>query len=203
MAEKTQSIEKADVAANHRPADASNGAAKHALEFTVPTATSPRAVPRNAPLDHPTLYFNRELSWLDFNWRVLYQAMDRRMPLLERVRFLAIASSNLDEFFRKRIGGLKRQKLAGVRALSPDGRTPQEQLALCCAAVRPLFRTLTQLWTEDLKPHLESDAGIVIHDYDDLSKARQRKLDAYFQEKIFPILTPLAVDPGHPFPFIS
>ncbi len=202
MSDKTKTPINIEKASGAGAAEATNGAS-HQLEFTVPTATSPRPVPRNASLDHPTLYFNRELSWLDFNWRVLYQAMDTRMPLLERVRFLAITSSNLDEFFRKRIGGLKRQKLAGVRALSPDGRTPQEQLELCRAAVRPIFRTLTKLWKEDLKPQLEADAGIVIHNYEDLSKHRQRKLDVYFQENIFPILTPLAVDPGHPFPFIS
>ena len=94
----------------------------------IPQATIPRAVPEGAPLDHPSLYFNRELSWLDFNWRVFAQALDERTPLLERVRFIAITANNLDEFYQKRIGGLKRQVAAGVRAISPDGRTPSEQL---------------------------------------------------------------------------
>ncbi|HEX7069270.1 MAG TPA: hypothetical protein VF190_00625, partial [Rhodothermales bacterium] len=101
-----------------------NGAHAEPLPFSVPTATSPRTVPRRAAQDHPFLFFNRELSWLDFNWRVFHQAVDERTPLLERVRFLAITATNLDEFFRKRVGGLKRQLAAGVRALSPDGRTP-------------------------------------------------------------------------------
>ncbi|MCH8276076.1 MAG: hypothetical protein IIA50_00845, partial [Bacteroidetes bacterium] len=96
----------------------------------VPRATVPRSVPKRASQKDARLYFNRELSWLDFNWRVLYQAIDTRFPLLERVRFVSIAASNLDEFFRKRIGGLKRQVAAGVYRLSPDGRSPAEQLDL-------------------------------------------------------------------------
>jgi polyphosphate kinase len=173
------------------------------VPFAVPTATAPRPVPKDVPLDHPTLYFNRELSWLDFNWRVLYQALDERTPLLERVRFLGITSSNLDEFFRKRVGGLKRQKLAGVRSLSPDGRSPQQQLDLIGEAVRPLYDTLNSLWTGTLRTALREEAGVHIVDYADLDARQQDRLDAYFRENIFPILTPLAVDPGHPFPFIS
>ncbi len=172
-------------------------------EFAVPKATSPRPVPKRAALDHPHLFFNRELSWLDFNWRVLYQAIDDRTPLLERVRFLSITSTNVDEFFRKRVGGLKRQAAAGVRAKSPDGRTAQEQLVLIREAVLPMYRTMNKLWEETLKPALASEAGIHIVDYPSLSPTEMKRLHQYFQANIFPILTPLAVDQGHPFPFIS
>ncbi len=172
-------------------------------DFAVPKATSPRAVPRGASLDHPHLFFNRELSWLDFNWRVIYQAIDERTALLERVRFLSIASTNLDEFFRKRVGGLKRQAAAGVRALSPDGRTPQEQLALIRSAVLPMYQTMNKVWEAMLRPALVEEAGIHIVDYSSLAPEQKTKLHEYFQANVFPILTPLAVDPGHPFPFIS
>ena len=166
-------------------------------------ATAPRPVPEGAGLDHPHLYFNRELSMLDFDRRVLHLAVDERTPLLERVFFLAITATNLDEFFRKRVGGLKRQVVAGVRDLSPDGRTPQEQIRLIRRAAASLYDDLTTLWDEALQPLLREEIGLRICDYDDLDAAQQRRLDAHFQENIFPILTPLAVDPGHPFPFLS
>lgn len=169
----------------------------------IPRAVDPRDVPEDAPLDHPHLYFNRELSWLDFNARVLAQAHDARTPLLERVRFLAIASSNMDEFFRKRVGGLKRQEAAGVRSLTPDGRTPAEQLALVREAVRPMYEVLFQTWESYLRPTLEREIGVVLRPYDSLSESQRDALDAHFRTQVFPILTPLAVDPGHPFPFIS
>lgn len=95
--------------------------------FFVPCAVVARPVPEQCDLSDPSLYFNQELSWLDFNWRVLWLALDERTPLLERVRFAAITASNLDEFYQKRVGGLKRQRAAGVRKLTPDGRTPEEQ----------------------------------------------------------------------------
>ena len=104
---------------------------RHELAADVsPRSVVPRAVPKKAPLDHHSLYFNNELGWLDFNWRVLHQARDARVPLLERARFLSITSLNLDEFYQKRVGGLKRQKAAGVTMLSYDGRTPGDQLRL-------------------------------------------------------------------------
>src|SRR5688572_24223720 len=96
----------------------------------IPVAVRPLPVPADPELDHPSLYFNRELSWMDFNWRVLHQALDERTPLLERARFLAITQRNLDEFIAKRVGGLKAQLQAGVSTLSPDGRTAGEQLQL-------------------------------------------------------------------------
>lgn len=177
--------------------------ANRALPFSVPKAVSPRPVPPEADLEHPGLYFNRELGWIDFNWRVLHMAMDERTPLLERVRFVAITASNLDEFVQKRVGGLKRQEAAHVIALSPDGRTPTEQLALIAQAVRTMHRTMTEVWEQTLKPALKTQAGVTICDYVDLSPAQQAALADYFAHQIYPILTPLAVDPGRPFPFIS
>ena len=171
--------------------------------FAVPSATSPRPAPEGHAENHPHLFFNRELSWLDFNWRVLYQAIDERVPLMERVHFLSIVSSNLDEFFRKRVGGLKRQEAAGVHVLSPDGRTAREQLALIREAVPPMYATITSLWEASLRPQLAESANIRILSYDDLSSRQKDRLYRYFEAHIFPILTPLAVDPGHPFPFIS
>ncbi len=173
------------------------------LSFAVSKATAPHPVPRHAEVDHPSLYFNRELSWLDFNWRVLAQALDERTPLLERVRFMCITYSNLDEFFRKRVGGLKRQAAAGVTRLTPDGRTPQEQLRLSREAALPMHARLDEAWEEMLKPLLREEVGIHLCSYEELDRSEQAYVDEYFHRTIFPILTPLAVDPGHPFPHIS
>lgn len=170
---------------------------------SVPRAVAPQPVHEDSKLKHPALYFNQELSWIDFNWRVLHLAQDERTPLLERVRFVAITASNLDEFTQKRVGGLKRQQAASVRKLSPDGRTPAEQLVLIRAATRVMHQTMTEIWEEKLKPALREQANVVICDYDDLTGEEQEKFHEHFQTQIHPILTPLAVDPGHPFPFIS
>jgi polyphosphate kinase len=171
--------------------------------FFVPSAVSPRPVPEQCSLDDPALYFNQELSWLDFNWRVLWLALDERTPLLERVRFAAITASNLDEFYQKRVGGLKRQRAAGVRKLTSDGRTPEEQLDLIREAAGLMHRTMTATWEQQLKPALEDQANVVISSYDDLNIEQRYMLREYFQTHFYPILTPLTVDPGHPFPFIS
>jgi polyphosphate kinase len=171
--------------------------------FPVPRAVSPRAIPAEAPLDHPHLFFNRELSWIDFNWRVLYQAMDPGVPLLERARYLAIAQSNLDEFFAKRVGGLQRQKQAGVTQLSPDGRTPDEQLLLIREAVIGMQDAMCRTWEQHVRPEMESRAGIRIVRCADLNDAQRELVHDVFRTAIYPILTPLAVDPSHPFPFIS
>ncbi|MEM6429167.1 MAG: polyphosphate kinase 1, partial [Deinococcota bacterium] len=172
------------------------------MNHALPKATAPRPVPAGADLNEPTLYFNRELGDIDFNWRVLYQAVDVRTPLLERVRFLSIAASNLDEFFQKRVGGLLRQQAAGVISTSPDGRTPAEQLTLIGDATRDLYSAIDHIWVDTLRPAL-AEVGVVVKDYDDLNHAQKRELKAYFRKNIYPILTPLAVDPGRPFPFIS
>ncbi len=173
------------------------------LGYVVPRATTTQEAPAGAPLRHPTLYFNQELSWIDFNWRVLHLALDERTPLLERVRFLAITASNLDEFVQKRVGGLKRQQAAGVRTLSPDGLTPMEQLALIRQALLVMQDVITDTWEKTLKPALPEAAGIEICSYAMLTPEEQQCLAAYFRREIYPILTPLIVDPGHPFPFIS
>jgi polyphosphate kinase len=171
--------------------------------YAVPTAVDPQPVLAGAGLKDFGLYLNQELSWLDFNWRVLHLALDERTPLLERVRFVAITASNLDEFVQKRVGGLKRQEAAGVRILSPDGRTPTEQLVLVQDAVRIMHETMTATWETCLKPLLRAEAGTAVCNYDELGAEQQEGLRRYFQREIYPILTPLTVDPGHPFPFIS
>lgn len=168
--------------------------------YSQPIPTQP--VPDGAPLGHPSLYFNRELSEIAFNRRVLWQAADERTPLLERVRFLAITASNLDEFFQKRVGGLKRQQAAGVTSLSPDGLTPGEQLDLVLEASRDLISVGRRLWRERLVPELRS-LGVEILEYDDLSAVEREVADAHFAERVYPVLTPLAVDPTRPFPLIS
>jgi len=169
----------------------------------LPRAVKPQPVPPDAPLDHPSLYFNRELGLLDFNWRVLAQARDPRVPLLDRVRFLAITSSNLDEFFQKRVGGLKRQVAAGVQTPSLDGRGPGEQLALIADAAAEMYAAVTHEWEHRLCALLRDEADVVVSDWSELDAAQQKELNRYFRENIYPVLTPLAVDPGHPFPFIS
>jgi polyphosphate kinase len=170
---------------------------------TVPTAVAPRDVALPTSLSNPHLYFNRELSWIDFNWRVLAQVADQRVPLLERARYLAIVQSNLDEFFAKRVGGLKRQKQAGVTQLSPDGRTPDEQLQLIRAAVLDMQHGMADVWCNSLEPELKRQASIHLVSYHDLCSRQRRLLHDVFRASIYPILTPLAVDPAHPFPFIS
>jgi polyphosphate kinase len=150
----------------------------------------------------PGRFLNREISWLDFNYRVLELALDKKVPLLERVRFLAIFSSNLDEFFMKRVGGLQRQVLAKVAEPSIDGLTPAEQLSVIHDHLRPMLDQHCACWLEDLKPAIDKH-GVSIRDYDALEPLGRTAADQFFLKKVFPILTPLAVDPAHPFPFIS
>jgi polyphosphate kinase len=164
------------------------------------TPTEILAVPTPAPAK--TLYFNREISWLDFNQRVLELAQDRSFPLLERVKFLAIFSSNLDEFFMKRVGGLLRQREANVGDLSLDGLSVQKQLDAIHAHVLPMLQEHALCWQNDLEPALAKE-GVRIYAYARLSDVDRALADDYFLKHAFPILTPLAVDPGHPFPFIS
>jgi polyphosphate kinase len=147
-------------------------------------------------------YFNRELSWLEFNNRVLNEACDPRTPLLERLKFLAIFSSNLDEFFMVRVAALKEQVEAKVSQLSPDGRTPQEQLEAISKRLRPLVAQQHRHFEQVLRPQLARE-GIHLLDYIDLNQEQRTYLQRYFDEQIFPVLTPLAVDPSHPFPYIS
>ena len=149
----------------------------------------------------PATYLNRELTWLNFAWRVAQQAADERTPLLERVKFLAIVGSTLDEFFMKRVGGLKQQVFAEVHDKTIDGRTPVEQIAACHKEIRALELHLAQTW-KDLQNDLDFQ-GIGVVDYDGLDDAERASLRAYYLENIFPLVTPQAMDPAHPFPFIS
>jgi polyphosphate kinase len=153
-------------------------------------------------LDDPRLYFNRELSFLQFNARVLEEALDPRHPLLERVKFLSISASNLDEFFMIRVSGLRRQLAAGAVEAPPDGMTPAEQLAAIRRELVPFVDQQLSCWYDDLRVKLQ-DQGISVLRYDDLRGKQRKLLRRYFEREIFPVLTPLAFDPGHPFPHIS
>jgi polyphosphate kinase len=147
-------------------------------------------------------YINRELSWLDFNERVLALVEEERRPLLERAKFLAIFSSNLDEFFQIRAAGLMEQVKAGWSTASPDGMTPAEQLRAIRARVQELVDRQSQIVGKHLLPAL-AEVGIAIVAWDDLSMTDRDDLETAFQERVFPVLTPLSVDPAHPFPYIS
>jgi polyphosphate kinase len=148
-------------------------------------------------------YLNRDLSWLEFNRRVLALAMDARTPLLERVKFLAIFGSNLDEFFMKRVGLLKHRLANNLTTPArPGEQHPAQTLASIRRVVRSLHTLQARCWEEDVRPAL-AEAGIRVLDYAGLPEARRRVVDGWFRENVFPILTPLAVDPGHRFPFIS
>jgi len=147
-------------------------------------------------------YINRELSRLDFDERVLAMAEDARLPLLERVRFLAIFSQNLDDFFQVRVAGLKEQVLAAVAVASPDGMSPLEQLKAIRTRVEGLVDRQVNIYNRGIVPAL-ADAGISVVRAEEMSKKELSSLHTVFREQIFPVLTPLAVDPGHPFPYIS
>jgi polyphosphate kinase len=158
--------------------------------------------PTSFDLQDPAWYFSRELSWLEFNYRVLYEAIDDRTPLLERVKFMAIFSVNLDEFFMVRVATIKQQIAAGVIKTTPDGRTPAQQLEAIGKRLRPLLHRQYQHFERGLRPLL-AETGIHILNYFELNQEQRKYLQYYFEEQIFPVLTPLAVDPGHPFPYIS
>ncbi len=161
-------------------------------------------VPGHAKVDEHgnVLFLNRELSWLEFNRRVLHEALDERTPLLERLAFLAIFNSNLDEYYQKRVGGLKRQIAARVSLRSPDGLTAAEQLSAIRQSVLPMLRLQADCFEQVLKPKL-TEHGIHLLKWDQLNDIQRKLATEYFQKNLFPVLTPLAVDPGHPFPFIS
>ena len=153
-------------------------------------------------IGHPTYYINRELGMLAFQERVFEEAKDKENPLLERIKFLAIVGSNLDEFFMVRVGGLKMQNEAGVKHLSIDGKTPAEQLAAIRVMANDLLLDTRSHLKDELMPEL-GESGIHILQYDQLTDKQKDKIDSYFHEVVFPVLTPLAFDPGHPFPHIS
>lgn len=147
-------------------------------------------------------FLNRELSWLEFNARVLALATEETTPLLERAKFLAIFSTNLDEFFQVRVAGLMDQEAAGLAKLTPDGRSPARQLYDIAERVEPLVREAERAFLEEVTPAL-ADVGIRFSSFDELDEDDRKYLDEVFDERVFPVLTPLAVDPGHPFPYIS
>lgn len=153
---------------------------------------------------HPTheRFLNRETSWLAFNRRVLEEAQGRHNPLLERLNFLAISSNNLDEFFMKRIGGLQRQLAAGVTQLSVDGMTPWEQLTMLRREVLGMLQEQSELFEKELRPEMKK-AGLLIGNIGALNSSQLAWLEDHFEKNILPILTPLGVGPGQPFPFIS
>ena len=153
----------------------------------------------SSSLGNPALYVNRELSWLEFNQRVLEEAQDPSNPLLERVKFLCIVSSNLDEFFEVRVAGVKQQSQSNLSAASPDGLSPNEQLAAISVRARRMFEDQYRLWNEELVPAFEAQ-NIFFLKYDELTKEEKQYYSKYFERSVYPVLTPLAVDPVHPFP---
>src|SRR3954453_18835839 len=169
----------------------------------VTDVTSAPAVPAAVrDLGDRKLYFNRELSWMQFNDRVLQLAEDPDVPLLERVKFLAIVSSNLDEFFMVRVAGLHAQADAGIDKPLQDGRTPLETIEALRVVVREHAARQSRCLDRDLRPAL-AEHGIRIVGYDDVSASDRQRLDERFRRQIFPVLTPLAVGLGRPFPYIS
>ncbi len=150
----------------------------------------------------PELYINRELSWIEFNKRVLNEARNPSHPLLERVKFVAIFSSNLDEFFMIRVSGLEEQVKSGINTLSFDGMSPMQQLLEIRQRTAEMLAERSRLFYDELVPQL-ADAGIFFMKYADLQDSYKHALNTFFDEQVFPVLTPLAFDPGHPFPFVS
>ncbi|MDQ8155594.1 MAG: RNA degradosome polyphosphate kinase, partial [Gemmatimonadota bacterium] len=145
---------------------------------------------------------NRELSWLAFNARVLHEAADTRTPLLERLKFLAIASTNLDEFYMVRVAGVRRQVAAGLGRTGRDGVSPAELLDRIDERVREMLLEQQRILEEEVLPELGAH-GVRLLDMGDLDANERLAVDAFFDAQVFPVLTPLAVDPGHPFPYIS
>ena len=175
-----------------------------------PTKAKPAGAPKNpgmpvqADLSSPDVYLNRELTWLQFNRRVLTEAKDTRLPILERLKFLAITGSNLDEFFMKRIGGLKQQVGAGVHDLTVDGRTPAQQIEECLEVITELQEDMQLTYGRIRDALIKQDILMVDgDDYANLPEADQKALRNLYMKIIFPLITPLAMDPAHPFPFIS
>ncbi len=191
-----------------KTAKAKSGKGKSVKQKPAKTGSTSKAAQTTDPLAEPAFdltdsqwYLNRELTWLMFNQRVLHEAEDPRVPLLERLKFIAIVSANLDEFFMKRIGGLKQQIGAGLREQTLDGRTPRQQVTECHAVIRELearkelaYRSIIELLEEK---------NIVIESYDEITPKEKKYLRDYYYTNIFPLLTPQSIDPAHPFPFIS
>ena len=166
-----------------------------------PSAAPARAT-LNVDANDPARFLNRDIEWLEFNARVLDIASDPRTPLLERLRFLSIYSANLDEFFMKRVGVLKRQIEAGVSGPVPEALTPQQQLDGIRARVATLGHRQAIVFRDRVMPALAPHAVRILR-WEQLTEAQRAEAESWFRTSVFPILTPLAVDPGHRFPFIS
>jgi polyphosphate kinase len=165
-------------------------------------ATDIAAQLRTPSLHDPALYTNRELSWLEFNQRVLDQSINEHHPLLERLKFLAIVGSNLDEFFMVRVATLRKRQRANLEQMSPDGLTVSQQLAAIRERATLMLKDQAECWQHLLRPALKQ-AGVTFLESDQYTNPIRRFLSSFFMAEIFPLLTPLAFDPGHPFPFIS
>ena len=165
-------------------------------------APQPAIVEPTADIIDGERLFNRELSWLEFNRHVLDEATDDSLPVLERLKFLSIFSTNLDEFFMIRVSGLKEQIAEGIGEPSPDGMTASEQLAEIYKRLRPMLKKQVSYLGENVFPALQ-EAGITVEGYARLSIKERRLLDKYFHNNLFPILTPQSVDSSHPFPYVS
>src|SRR6516225_2137119 len=164
-----------------------------------------KTIPVKPPLADPAnakLFINRELSWLEFNSRVLDEARDPSVPLLERLKFLSIVASNLDEFFMIRVAGLKQQLSGNVAETPADGLTPAEQLAAISARTHAMVAEQYRVWRDEVNPGLER-AGVRVARGSQLSPEQKAQLSGYFSREVWPVLTPLAVDPGHPFPMLA
>ncbi|MER3484883.1 MAG: hypothetical protein C4345_01780, partial [Chloroflexota bacterium] len=182
----------------NRPPDAHSPASGNAPALPVGLDGASFPLP---PLQ-PDLYLNRELSWLAFNRRVLEEAADPSLPLLERAKFVAIFSSNLDEFFMIRVAGVKRKVVAGISEAGPDGRTPIEQFAAIRAETQRLLEEQTHLLTHEILPALAS-SGIQIEPVSNLTRDERAALRAVFERDVFPVLTPQAIDRARRFPHVS
>lgn len=164
-------------------------------------AKKPTKQPQKFDLDSSEWYLNRELTWLAFNKRVLAEGRDERVPLLDRVFYIAVVGSNLDEFFMKRIGGLKQQVGAGVKKKTVDGMLPQEQIDACYVVAQEILAE-QRVIVQDLRKLLKKE-NISFCSYEDLSASQKKEMDNYFNKEIYPLLIPQGIDPAHPFPFIS
>jgi len=183
------------------PAASDPGAVKTINVNRQPDEQVGASAPAGHDLSDPAYYLNRELTWLEFNRRVLHEAEDARTPLLERLKFVAIVASNLDEFFMKRIGGLKQQVGAALHQLTVDGRTPKQQIEECYEVVRQLEKRQREVLGQLAR--LLGEQDVVIARYADLEDVERTLLRDYYLANIYPLATPQAMDPAHPFPFVS